>query len=415
MKKAVPFDKSILSDFDTKPTLLLHSCCAPCSSSVLEMLCECFQVTVLYYNPNIFPKEEFDKRCDEQRKFCESFSNDERKIDFICTSYRSEDFEKIAKGREHIKEGGERCTLCYALRLEEAAKYASEKGFDFFTTTLSVSPLKDAKRLNAIGESMAKKYNVKYLTSDFKKQNGYKRSCEISKEYNMYRQDFCGCEYSLKERLMSAKGFVFDADGTLFDTMEFYDRFVLEIMRLQGIDAPYQLREETRGHTVRGACEYMKEKYLLQKSVDELMDECNEILVDFYKTKAPLKKGVKEFLDYSKENGKKLCIATATDSFLIHLALDSHNIEDYFEFVLCCTDVGASKRESKVYDDSVAKLGLEKKDVVVFEDAEYAIATAKNAGYRVVAIEDDSQSQFVESIKSLGDVYIESMEELIIR
>ena len=231
----------------------------------------------------------------------------------------------------------------------------------------------------------------------------------------MYRQDFCGCKHSLTERLMSSKAFVFDADGTLFDTMWFYDRFVLEIMRLQGIDAPYQLREETRGHTVKEACEYMKEKYSLKKSVDELLEECDAILVDFYKTKAPLKAGVKEFLLHAKEEGKKLCIATATDSFLIRYALRFHGIEDLFEFVMCCTEVGASKRESKVYDDAVAALGFQRKDAVVFEDAEYAVATAKRAGYKVVAIEDKSQEKFKESIKSLCDIYVSSMEELIIK
>ncbi len=414
MKKALPFEKSILSTGGTKPTLLLHSCCAPCSSSVLEMLCDFFKVTVLYYNPNIFPKSEFEKRCDEQKRFCESFSNEERSINFVCTDHRAEEFDLIAKGRESIKEGGERCTLCYALRLEECAKYASENGFDFFTTTLSVSPLKDAKRLNAIGESLEKKYGTKYLKSDFKKQNGYKRSCELSLQYNMYRQSFCGCKYSLIERILSSKAFVFDADGTLFDTMQFYETLVGDYVRSLGIEPDASLRDEIRSFTIKECCPFLKEKYNLKLTIEEIFDGIGDILENEYKYNAPLKDGVKDFLFFAREKGIRLCIATATDKQYIGYALKAHGIDDLFEFVLTCSDVGASKRESKVYDEAVSRLGLEKKHAVIFEDAKYAISTAKRAGYRVVAVKDDSQTKFEDGIKEKCDIYVQSMKELMI-
>ncbi len=181
------------------PKLLLHSCCAPCSSYVLEYLSQYFYITVLYYNPNIFPKEEYNYRIEEQKKLINAL-NTRYPINFIPTEYTPEDFYENIRGYEKEKEGGNRCTICYDLRLKEAAIYAKERGFDYFTTTLSISPLKDAKRLNDIGMKLAKEYDVKYLVSDFKKKNGYKRSVELSKEYGLYRQDYCGCVYSMVER-----------------------------------------------------------------------------------------------------------------------------------------------------------------------------------------------------------------------
>ena len=177
------------------PTLLIHSCCAPCSSYCLEYLSEFFNITVLYYNPNIYPKEEYEFRANEQERFINSFSA-KNPITFIKAEYTPEDFYNIAKGLEKEPEGGERCTKCYKLRLEYTARVAKELGMDYFTTTLSISPLKDAKRLNSIGLELSEKYKVPYLLSDFKKRNGYKRSVELSKEYEMYRQNFCGCVYS---------------------------------------------------------------------------------------------------------------------------------------------------------------------------------------------------------------------------
>lgn len=188
----------------TVPSLLLHSCCAPCSSYVLEYLSRYFKITVLYYNPNIYPKEEFLKRMQEQEAFIARLPA-RYPIGFMGSAYREQEFYQAVKGYEQIPEGGERCFRCYALRLREAAHAARDGGFDYFTTTLSISPLKNAGKLNEIGETLAEEYGVTYLTSDFKKKNGYKRSTELSKEYGMYRQDYCGCIFSKKEREAARK------------------------------------------------------------------------------------------------------------------------------------------------------------------------------------------------------------------
>ena len=180
------------------PRLLLHSCCAPCSGYVLEYLSRYFDITVYYYNPNIAPAEEFRLRAEEQRRLIEEMPLT-RPVKFIEGDYRPDDFAAVAKGRENQSEGGERCTACYRLRLEATAKTAAEKGVDYFTTTLSISPLKDAQRLNNIGSELAEKYGVAYLFSDFKKREGYKRSCALAAEYGLYRQNYCGCVYSKRD------------------------------------------------------------------------------------------------------------------------------------------------------------------------------------------------------------------------
>ncbi len=181
------------------PSLLLHSCCAPCSSYCLELLSQHFAVTVFYYNPNIYPPEEYTMRVAEQERFVKDFPV-KHNISFVEGTYDTAKFYEMAKGMEHLEEGGERCFACYELRLRESAEYAKEHGFDFFTTTLSISPLKNAEKLNEIGKKLETEYGVKYLYSDFKKQNGYKRSTEISNAYDMYRQYYCGCIYSKKQR-----------------------------------------------------------------------------------------------------------------------------------------------------------------------------------------------------------------------
>ena len=181
------------------PRLFLHSCCAPCSSYVLEYLSEYFEITVFYYNPNIFPESEFEKRIHEQEKLIRELPA-KHTIHFQEGNYDSEKFYEMAKGLEMIPEGGERCFRCYELRLREAARFAKEGRYDYFTTTLSISPLKNAQKLNEIGERLAGEYGVAYLVSDFKKRNGYKRSTELSKIYGLYRQDYCGCIYSKNQR-----------------------------------------------------------------------------------------------------------------------------------------------------------------------------------------------------------------------
>ena len=188
-----------LSEEEKAPGLLLHSCCAPCSSYVLEYLSQYFCITVFYYNPNIFPESEYTKRILEQQTLI-SRMRVKHPVSFIAGPYDKDRFYQMAAGLEDAKEGGARCMKCYELRLREAAEVAKAGGFDYFTTTLTISPLKNAARLNEIGLRLAKEYGVSYLVSDFKKKNGYKRSIELSKEYGLYRQDYCGCEFSMRER-----------------------------------------------------------------------------------------------------------------------------------------------------------------------------------------------------------------------
>ncbi len=180
---------------DKRPSLLLHACCAPCSSYVLSYLAEHFDITVFFYNPNISPKEENDFRAAELERLCQELPL-EYVPKVIVAEYEPEKFYSAVKGYEDLPEGGARCAICYRLRLEKTAAVAKEMGFDYFTTTLSISPYKRADWLNSIGAQLEKAYGVRYLYSDFKKKNGYKISCELSKEYNLYRQDYCGCEFS---------------------------------------------------------------------------------------------------------------------------------------------------------------------------------------------------------------------------
>ena len=182
------------------PTLLLQSCCAPCSSYVLEYLSRFFSITIFYYNPNISPKSEFDKRVNEQKRLV-SEMNFENEVKFIEGDYNPTDFYEIAKGYEHCKEGFERCFRCYKLRLEHTAKLAKEMKFDYFTTTLTISPLKNSAKINEIGRELSNQYGVEYFYSDFKKKEGYKRSIQLSKKYNLYRQNFCGCVYSKRDEV----------------------------------------------------------------------------------------------------------------------------------------------------------------------------------------------------------------------
>lgn len=185
----------LTSQQESPKRLFLHSCCAPCSSYVLEYLSAYFEICVFYFNPNISPEAEYRNRAEEQKRLISSmkFLNP---VSFLAGEYCQERFYEMAKGHETDKEGGERCFLCYEMRLREAAGMAKKKGFDFFTTTLSISPLKNAGKLNEIGARLEQEYGIPYLYADFKKKNGYKRSIELSKEYDLYRQDFCGCVFS---------------------------------------------------------------------------------------------------------------------------------------------------------------------------------------------------------------------------
>ena len=193
-KKIFDDELNKIRESGKKPSLLLHACCAPCSSAVLEKINEIFDITLFFYNPNISPESEFVFRLEELGKLLGIMELNE--IAIVSPPYDNEEFEAIAKGLENLPEGGARCYKCYQLRIEKSVSYAKENGFDYVTTTLSISPHKNAQWLNSIGIELGEKYDMKYLCSDFKKEEGYKRSCQLSKDYNLYRQDYCGCKYS---------------------------------------------------------------------------------------------------------------------------------------------------------------------------------------------------------------------------
>ncbi len=183
-----------------KPSLLLHTCCAPCSSYCIEYLSGAFDLTVYYYNPNIDSEAEYVKRRDEQKRLIDAMNEDGRlagaHVSFVEGPYDPDRWHECVRGHEQDKEGGERCGICFGMRLSEAAEYAAQHSFDYFTTSLSISPLKDAQRLCDIGEKAAELYGTVYLPGDFKKKGGYQRSIELSKLYNLYRQNYCGCSCS---------------------------------------------------------------------------------------------------------------------------------------------------------------------------------------------------------------------------
>lgn len=182
-----------------RPRLLLHCCCAPCSSYVLEYLTPAFDIDAFYYNPNIAPRDEFDRRAAELKRLAASLPH-ENALRVVVGDYDAEAFTAMCRGYEGEPEGGARCERCFRMRLGASAKLARETGCDWFTTTLTISPLKDAQLLNAIGMELGERFGVRWLPSDFKKRNGYKRSCELSELYGLYRQDYCGCVYSRMER-----------------------------------------------------------------------------------------------------------------------------------------------------------------------------------------------------------------------
>ena len=195
-------DALLASLGDTRPTLLLHSCCGPCSSYVITYLNDYFDITVLYYNPSIYPTAEYEHRKAVQLDLIEKINRDaSHKVLFIDSDYDHDSFLKIAAGHEWEPECGERCFNCYRQRLSETGRVAAEKGFDYFCSTLSVSPHKNAIVLNEIGQEISGQTGVAWLPSDFKKKEGYKRSIELSKVYDLYRQDYCGCEFSMSGRV----------------------------------------------------------------------------------------------------------------------------------------------------------------------------------------------------------------------
>lgn len=189
--------EKILDSYKTKPKILLHSCCAPCSSTCIDRLSDKAKLDIMYYNPNIEPEEEYLKRKEEQKKLIKLLN---KGIKVLDCDYDNNKYHEVVKGYEKEPERGSRCYICYKQRMEYTAKTAKEKGYDMFATTLTVSPYKVTKWINEIGFDLEKEYNIKYLPTDFKKQDGYKKSIELSKKYNLYRQDYCGCIYSKKEK-----------------------------------------------------------------------------------------------------------------------------------------------------------------------------------------------------------------------
>ena len=187
--------KEIINSLNTKPRLLLHSCCGPCSSSVLDRIKNYFDITVIYYNPNIYPKEEYIHRKEEQIRLLKELN-----INFMDCDYNQDDFFKEIKGLEDEKEGGARCNKCFYLRLNKVAQIAQNNGYEYFGTTLTVSPHKNSENINLIGKNLQEKYKINYLFADFKKEDGYLNSIKLAKKYNLYRQDYCGCIFSLEEK-----------------------------------------------------------------------------------------------------------------------------------------------------------------------------------------------------------------------
>ncbi len=194
------FDKIVGQFGDAKPGILLHSCCGPCSSSVLELLSKYFDVTVLWYNPNLYPETEYDKRLETQKQLIDAIAEDGVQAKLLVEPWRSEDYFSRIKGLENEPEEGKRCLECFRIRLEETARIASERGFEWFCTTLTVSSRKDAVAINAIGREAEAKYGVKWLPSEFKKREGNHRSIILSEKYGLYRQEYCGCVFSLVNR-----------------------------------------------------------------------------------------------------------------------------------------------------------------------------------------------------------------------
>lgn len=192
--------KEELAKITTPKKILLHSCCAPCSSHVITYLAPYYNITVLYYNPNIYPKEEYEKRKQEQIKLINEL-NTPNKLDYLDCDYDNDVYEELIKVYENCPERGARCPICFKLRLEKTAKLAKEHNYDYFCTTLTVSPYKNATQINEIGASLSNKYQIKWLYSDFKKEDGYKKSIELSKKYNLYRQNYCGCIYSQRNNI----------------------------------------------------------------------------------------------------------------------------------------------------------------------------------------------------------------------
>ena len=333
----------------------------------------------------------------------------------MSLSYDNEKFKILSKGHENEKEKGKRCYFCYLLRLEACARFAKDNNIEYFATTLSVSPLKSAQTLNKIGKDLEEIWGVKYLVSDFKKKDGFKRSIEISNIYGMYRQDYCGCVYSFCDRVMRSKGFIFDMDGTLLESMQFYEHFLSDYLKRYDIKAKPDLREKIRALSVTQAVLLAKKEYDIPKSDEEVVSEVKEIIFEFYANDVTLKDGVLQFLKISHDMGIKMAVASATDTEVCKMALKKLGVLEYFDFVKSTKDFNTSKKEPLIYDKCCELLDLNKNEVAVFEDAYHAIKTCKEAGYLTVSLKDASMQKFEDEIISISDIYIDNMMDLINR
>ena len=365
------------------PSLLLHACCAPCSSYCLEYLSQFFRITVFFYNPNIYPEKEYAYRAGEIRRLIKE-SEYVNEVSLIEGEFSPDEFYSAVKGLEGVKEGGERCFNCYELRLRKTAELCKNLGFDYFTTTLTISPLKNAEKINEIGERLAEEYGVKHLPSDFKKKNGYKRSIELSKEHNLYRQNYCGCVYS--KRQPEYPFAIFDLDGTLLDTLGDLHAAVNHALREFGF--PERSISEVRRFIGNGVVKLMERS--TPDGTDEKTDaECLKVFREYYlshmaDTTAPYE-GIIDLLKALRENGVK----TAVVSNKLHPAVVGL-CEDYFGGLIDVALGVAEESERKPAPVNVframEKMGSDKGNTIYIGDSEVDVQTAENAGLPCIGV-----------------------------
>lgn len=365
------------------PTLLLHACCAPCSSYCLEYLSQFFRITVFFYNPNIYPEKEYTYRAGEIRRLIRE-SEYVNEVSLIEGEFSPDEFYSAVKGLEGVKEGGERCFNCYELRLRKTAELCKNLGFDYFTTTLTISPLKNAEKINEIGERLAEEYGVKHLPSDFKKKNGYKRSIELSKEHNLYRQNYCGCVFS--KRQPSFPFAVFDLDGTLLDTLADLHAAVNHALRQFGF--PERSISEVRRFIGNGVVKLM-ERSTPDGTDESTNTECLGAFREYYlahmaDTTAPYE-GIVDLLKKLRKNGVKIAVV----SNKLHPAVVDL-CEDYFSGLIDIALGVAEETERKPAPVNVYKamelMGADKSNTIYIGDSEVDIQTANNAGLPCIGV-----------------------------
>lgn len=365
------------------PTLLLHACCAPCSSYCLEYLSQFFRITVFFYNPNIYPEKEYAYRAAEIRRLI-SESEYVNEVSLIEGEFNPDEFYSSVKGLEKVKEGGERCFNCYELRLRKTAELGKKMGFDYFTTTLTISPLKNAEKINEIGERLAEEYGIKHLPSDFKKKNGYKRSIELSKEHNLYRQNYCGCAFS--RRQPSYPYAIFDLDGTLLNTLSDLHAAVNFALRKFGF--PERSISEVRRFIGNGVVKLMERS--TPEGTDEKTDaECLSVFREYYlahmaDTTAPYE-GIIDLLKALREKGVKIAVV----SNKLHPAV-AGLCEDYFRGLIDVALGVSEERERKPAPVNVFRamelMGADKSNTVYIGDSEVDVQTAGNAGLPCIGV-----------------------------